>query len=177
MAVGIGIDGVGSCVASGVDVNTVSAFVTGVGGMRVGVGSSPAEHAFKPAATTNRSAKQRMALNDFILNLEINTADEGVGGLLMANTPSSQTDIAVADIYDKSSSSSSPRITGAYLEELQGKSVRCGLLQAIEVLLHRRGGWGVVFAGADVFVEDFLFDVGFDAFVFFDPLDGFFGEP
>ena len=31
------------------------------------------------------------------------------------------------------------------LGELLGKSVRCGLLQAVEVFLHGGGGWGVVF--------------------------------
>ena len=57
---------------------------------------------------------------------------------------------------------------------VQGK---LGLLQRGQILLHRRIRRWVVFAGADVFGEDLFFDVGFDAFVFFDPLDGFFGEP
>ena len=52
-----------------------------------------------------------------------------------------------------------------------------GLFQTVQILLHCGFGWGVVFAGADVFGLDFFFDVCFDAFVFFDPLDGFFGEP
>ena len=51
------------------------------------------------------------------------------------------------------------------------------LLQRSKILLHRGICWRVVFAGADVFGEDLFFDVCFDTFVFFDPHDGFFGEP
>ena len=58
-----------------------------------------------------------------------------------------------------------------------GTRVACWLFEAVQILLHRRIRRGIVFAGADVFVEDFFFDVAFDAFVFFYPDDGFFSEP
>ena len=51
------------------------------------------------------------------------------------------------------------------------------LFQRVQILLHHRIRRGVVFAGPDILSQNLLFDVAFDAFVFFDPHDGFFGEP